>query len=357
MLAGIIGNLYLARQEMSDRPGTLKRLEQINMLTTRASDMIKHMLSFARKGVLEKHIISLRRFLQDAVRLHRVVIPENIELSVHIDGDMHVYGDETQLQQVLLNLLTNARDALNGVEHGCISIDVTTFEPDEAFLSRHQDKPDRRYVRIRVQDNGLGIPPDIINHIFEPFFTTKEAGLGTGLGLSMLFGVVQSHDGLIDVVSEPGQGSRFEVYLPLVDEHIAEEISSADESPHGEGELVLVVDDEMAVRQAIADVLTALDYQVLMAANGVEAMTLLGERGVRPDVLITDVVMPKMGGVPLMQAVRQLYPELPVIFMTGYDRETDLSRLDEQAGHCLLLDKPAAIEMLARAVRQALTES
>ncbi|PIQ64063.1 MAG: hypothetical protein COV97_11440 [Zetaproteobacteria bacterium CG11_big_fil_rev_8_21_14_0_20_59_439] len=354
MLAAIQGNVYLARMQLQGQPDVSDKIDNIEQLGNRAAEMVKQLLTFARKDRVSMMVFSLNSFLNEGYRLTRTLIPENIEHSnVICSEELKVYGDATQLQQVLMNLLNNAVDALAGGSQPSIRCSLDAYEADDTFRLRHPHLAGERFACLSVQDNGCGIEPDALGKIFEPFFTTKEVGKGTGLGLSMLYGAVQTHGGVVEVESKPGQGSTFRIYLPLcvVDDPV--ESGNPAEPAGGYGETILLVDDQEDLRTTSAQVLSVLGYRVLQAGTGREALQVFHEQQGGIDLILSDVVMPDMGGVELLQVIRGEGCKVPVILATGYDRQhvLDRSGLDE---YCIVISKPFDFNELSRNIQTML---
>ena len=355
MLAGITGNIYLAKKISAGQPNVAAKLDNAQSLISRAAEMIKQLLTFAKKGIVEKRTVLLTPFLKETYALHKVTIPEDVELSLDIDmqTNMKVSADITQLQQVLLNLMTNARDAVAEVKNPYISIKLAQYQPDEAFLTHHESATNTPYAHLSVEDNGHGIPEESLNTIFEPFFTTKAVGKGTGLGLSMVFGSIQSHDGIIDVSSEEGRGCTFHIYLPLISSDAAQALTTTTISRASGGETILLVDDETDVLAIIGEVLESLEYEVLTAENGEQALQIYEENPDRINLILTDVVMPKMGGLELAKAIHQINPDLPIIFATGYDKKQEIELESGLHGYAIL-NKPFSVELLEQTLSNML---
>ncbi len=357
MLAGIAGNLFLA--EKSIRNGeplsALERMSRIEALSSRAATMISQLLAFSRKGAVQKSILSLNSFVKESLKLTEVTIPENIRVTYDItDEDLSVNGDITQLQQVLLNLLNNARDAVEGIARPSITLELHRFVPDDAFIEKYQVTPGQVFARLRVSDNGCGIAQEHIDQVFDPFYTTKEVGKGTGLGLSMVYGALQSHGGFVDVQSEPGVCTSFNIYLPLIDQaaNVQEDTDSI-RPMVSKGETILLADDEQCVRETTAEVLQSLGYNVLQAKDGIEALAIYEQQASDIALVMLDMVMPHCSGVTLARRIRKIGSRVPVIFITGYDKEHVLGE-GEQVPGSQILTKPVNFEQLNSLVRQLL---
>jgi PAS domain S-box-containing protein len=357
MLAGMVGNLYLARKQAVDQPKLIEKLNNIEQLSYKAAEMISHLLTFARKGHISMQPLCFNDLIKDTTKLFDAVVPENIELTFDIcQPKLVVHGDATQLEQVLMNLVSNAQDALEGVENPRIFIHMDKFIPDEAFL---KDKPyfkNKAYARLCVQDNGHGIPEDAVNVLFEPFFTTKEQGKGTGLGLAMVFGAIKTHQGYIEVESRPHEGATFCIYLPLTEDHIVVNQEHQHTSLGGHSETLLLVDDESHIIQTGREVLESFGYHVLIAENGVQALTVFEEHAQDIDLVITDVVMPEMGGIQAVERMRTINPKLKAIFCTGYDSTLSLSGQGSLKDE-VVIGKPYKIEVLAEMIQEQLSRS
>ncbi|MDQ6957518.1 MAG: PAS domain S-box protein [Mariprofundaceae bacterium] len=361
MLAGITGNLYLMRSKMQGMPELVDRVRRVEGLTHQAADMISELLVFARKGTVEKNDVDLAVFLKEAYKLTAVTLPSNIKVTQEFtNGTLPVHGDANQIQQVMLNLLNNARDAVANMDEPEIRICLERYEADRGFLKgysgngRHAFREGQAFARFSVSDNGCGIPKEQLSDIFDPFFTTKEVGMGTGLGLAMSYGAVHEHGGVLDVESEVGKGTVFSVYLPLVQPQ-ATTVKAPDEKPviHGRGETILLADDERHVRETVAEVLETMGYKVLQAKDGREAMRIFKTNQDEITLAILDVVMPHYGGIQLAERIRKMSSDIPVIFMTGYDNEQVLGSI-EQPRNSKILTKPVQFEDLSHSIRQML---
>jgi len=361
MLAGITGNMYLLRSKVKGMPELLDKVERVDRLTLQAADMIAELMLFARKGITEKKHVDLAVFLKSAYKMAAITLPENIHITREFTSEsLPVFGDVTQIQQVLLNLLNNARDALENEEKPELVIRLERFEADAAFIRKHQDldennfRKGRAFARLSVSDNGCGIARENLANIFEPFFTTKPMGEGTGLGLAMSFGTIREHDGVIEVESEPGRGTIFVAYLPLARSQITPEAPS-DETciMPGRGETILLADDDAHVRETTAEVLETMNYTVLQAVDGLEALDMFKAHQAQIGLVILDMIMPRMDGMKLAERIRETSPDLPVIFITGYDKKQVFS-FRERIRNSMVLTKPVEFEILSHNIRQLL---
>jgi len=356
ILAAITGNLYLVKKELEDRPEVKEKIIRVESESFRAAEMIAQLLTFARKDLIQMVNVSLSDLYQSTHNLVRVAIREDIKLNWNpCTSELCINGDENQLKQILLNLVNNARDAVDGVEKPEISVSLKEYEPDQAFREKYPHACEELYACLEVSDNGCGISQDALQHVFEPFYTTKEVGKGTGLGLSMIFGSVQNHNGVIDVDSQVGRGSRFRVYLPSLackkNESIAEK--SLEDVVLGNGETVLVVDDEDIVRSVARDLLKSLNYTVLEASDGVSAVEVFKANQANIRLVILDVVMPHMGGVQAAEMIRAISPDMPIMFATGYDQGSVLEGVNDWAS-ILVLSKPYRAKKISMEIQKLL---
>jgi len=354
-LAAMTGNLYLAKKQTADMPDVIKRLNTIETLSFRSAELITNMLSFARRGIVQKTAINLPSFINEIINMHRISMPENIVLNLDIEtAPMMIRWDANLLQQVVMNLLNNARDTLTGNENPLITISLRRFVADQAFHDKHPDIDTEQFARLAITDNGAGIKAEHLAHIFEPFYTTKEVGKGTGLGLSMVTGAIQTHHAHIEVESEEGEGSCFSIYFPLQKEREDSAVSRTDESGKtGKGEIILLADDEAHILDVGKEVLEALGYQVLVATDGLELVDLFKAHQNHIALIITDIMMPNLGGAGAVEIIRKIQPDIKIIFTTGYDKaEERLDNMQMQAE--TVLYKPYNIAELSSMIRKQL---
>ena len=356
ILAGMTGNLYLAKQQARTMPDVVNRLDAIEELAFRGSGMISQLLTFARKSHVDMKKIPLEAYMKEVLTLLAVSVPENIKLTQSFRGkDLQICGDSTQIHQILMNIINNARDALADVDKPEICIGLEAFTADDAFVQqRPYHIPVRRFAHIMVSDNGSGIPKHLIPHLFEPFFTTKEQGKGTGLGLAMVYGAVKGHNGFVEVESTQGMGSIFHIYLPLLESEATQPAPKAASQPlRGNSECILLVDDELNIRTTGHDVLVHLGYKVLTAENGQEAVEIFDSQPDSIDLVILDVVMPIMSGPDAWRHIRAIRPDAKVLFSTGYDKSQALNSL-ESGMEDHVISKPLSITEMSLKIRQLL---
>jgi len=357
ILAAMTGNMYLAKRSMlqGDASAAVAKVERIEGLSDKAATMIAQLLSFSRKGVMQKKALSMQAFVQESLQLAKVTIPENIHVKHDIGNNpMMVYADSSQLQQVLMNLLNNARDAVEHTAEPTITVTLHTYTPSESFKKKHGVTDVGTWVHLCVQDNGYGIAEEDAKHIFDPFFTTKEVDKGTGLGLSMVYGAIQSHHGVVEVESKLGEGASFHVYLPTIKSGQDQQNTQPTMQPvRANGEIILLADDEVEVRQATAEVLETMGYRVFQASDGEQALSIFKERHKDIALVMVDVVMPKLGGIRLVQALRDVKAQIPVLLMTGYDKDNVL-KTGSIPSQSQILTKPIDFDVLQATIYQLL---
>ncbi len=355
VLTPIIMSIDLLKLDETD-PDKLEALAAIESSARRGSDMVKQVLSFARGMDGQRVLVQLRHVVRDLARILGDTFPKNIMIEHRIPADLWTLdADPTQLHQILLNLCVNARDAMpNG---GRLAISAENIALDEHYAAMNIEARTGPHVRIEVQDSGMGIPKDVVDKIFDPFFTTKEVGKGTGLGLSTTQAIVKSHGGFIRVYSEPGMGTRFRIYLPAQPEAYSGEDGDSRETelPRGDGETILVVDDEPSVRQITQQTLEAFGYRVLLAADGSEAVSVYVRHQADIAAVITDMRMPIMDGPATIQVLRRLNPEVRIIGASGIT-EGDRASQAAQAGVKDFLPKPYTAETLLKSLKRVLSK-
>jgi CheY-like chemotaxis protein len=329
MMTGVIGfSEFLLRSLEPDDPRR-GDVEEVIKAGTRAADVTRQLLAFTRQQFLRPQVVQINAVVSEMEKMLRRSLGEDKLLELRLSPDAgDIRADRGQLEQVLINLVLNARDAMTG--HGRVSIETSTSIWDEAYAQRHGgvDLPLGRYVMLAVSDNGCGMEPDVQERIFEPFFTTKAVGQGTGLGLSTVYGIVKQSGGYIWVYSEPGQGSVFKVYLPQARVEAAPEepAAGAPQAPAGGSETILVIEDEDIVRHLACRGLRDHGYHVVEARNGAQALRYIREHPGTIDLVISDVVMPEMGGRELGQTLATVDPDLPILYMSGYTGEDVVQR-------------------------------
>ncbi len=321
----------------------------------RAGELTRQLLAYSRKQVLAPKTLRLSSVLADLDSMLQRLIGEDIHLISEMEpGDVPVLVDQGQVEQIVLNLVTNARDAMpNG---GTLRVTIEKAVVDDSDPSEHQELLPGNYMVLSVSDTGVGMPPDIATRIFEPFFTTKEPGRGTGLGLSVVYGIVKQSGGHIVVESAPGHGTTFHVYFPEAPVEQASEAETAqpESDPRRGSETVLLAEDEDAVRDFACQSLEAKGYKVLPAHNGEEALSIFERGEPEVEILVSDVVMPDMGGRELAQKLRVSRPDLPVLYVSGYAEQTGEQQL--RGAGMDFLSKPFSPSELSRKIRQLLDQ-
>ena len=353
LLTIIKGYTQLLLIELKESGSLKNNLEEIKRASERAADLIRQLLAFSRRQILEMKVLDLNNILKNLDKMLHRVIGEDIELVTILAEDLgRVKTDPGQIEQVVLNLAVNARDAMP--DGGKLTLETANVALDEAYARAHIAVIPGRYVMVSVSDTGVGMSPEVKERVFEPFFTTKEKGKGTGLGLSTVYGIVKQSGGNIWVYSEPGQGTTFKIYLPRVDEPLEElkEEVVKEKFPRG-SETILVVEDEEEVRKLAARVLKRQGYKVLEASEGNEALVICEKYKEPIHLMLTDVVMPKMSGRELANRLGSLHPEMKVLYMSGYtDNAIALHGILEEGLN--YLQKPFTVDGLARKVREVL---
>jgi PAS domain S-box-containing protein len=352
ILGIIIANAELAVNDVPDTSPAKEYLDEIRSASLRASALVKQILCFARKSLAERNPIQISPIIKNSLGLLRASIPATIEISQDLScGFDTVLADPTQISQVVMNLCTNAAQAM-GEYGGVLKVTLKNVElkkQDEAL-----DVEPGRYVKLTVRDTGHGIEPEIANRIFDPYFTTKEVGKGTGMGLSVVHGIVRSYDGMITVTSEPGKGSVFEVLFPVIEAETKQKVKEPEALPTG-NERILFVDDEQSLVKVVRRILEQLGYEVETKINPVEALELFRSGPDRFDLVITDMSMPQMTGKRLVKEILNIRADMPIVLCTGYHEKIS----EEKARGLGIKDyvtKPFVMQNFALTVRKVLDE-
>lgn len=352
LLTIIKGYSQLSLLELKE-PNPLKsNLEEILKATERASNLTRQLLAFSRRQILEPKVINLNHLIQDLHKMLNRVLGEDIELIYHLSPDLgKVKIDPGQIEQVILNLAVNAREAMPS--GGKLTIETSNVDFHETSLQTHHEIIPGPYVMLALSDNGMGMSSEIQEHIFEPFFTTKEKG--TGLGLSTVYGIVKQSGGYIYVYSELGRGTTFKIYLPRVEEKEDSCLLKSEFTlPIQGNETILVVEDEPALRELVVRILKDRGYQVFSASNGEEALRISREHPEKKiDLLLTDVVMPSMSGKQLSDRLKEVIPHLKTLFISGYTNNAIVHHGVLIEG-VEFLQKPFNPDTIARKVREVL---
>jgi two-component system cell cycle sensor histidine kinase/response regulator CckA len=355
IIAVIVLYAQIIRQTTELPPKAQEKLLIITEQARRATALIEQVLDFSRQSVLERHPLDLLLFLKEYVKLLARTLPENIKVELVYGTDSYVANaDPTRIQQALMNLVVNARDAMPDGGELRISLAHLTVEKSNAPLP---DMDQGDWLQLTIADTGTGIHPEDMPHVFEPFFTTKPPGRGTGLGLALVYGIVRQHDGFIDIRSKVGEGTTFTLYFPYWAEHINTPLLDVEVLVKGNRETILVVEDDAATRSALSAGLELLNYQVLTAQDGVEALAVWEQKWQEIALILSDVVMPHMGGIALFHALKQRDPSVKVILLTGHMLEQDLEdqlRNLKARGLADWMQKPPDLRKLADALARIL---
>ncbi|MES0370976.1 MAG: PAS domain S-box protein [Mariprofundaceae bacterium] len=359
MLAGIIGKVFLAKKLAEPIPELATHLDEIEELGFSAADMIKQLLTFARKGQVEMRMFDIKPFIKETLKLVRTGLPETIFVNEKICAEnLPILGDATQVQQIVMNLMTNARDAVNSQQSPEITASLELFRADKAFSKAHDLQLDSPFAKLSVSDNGMGIGQEHREHIFEPFFTTKEIGQGTGLGLSMVYGSVQSHNGIIVVDSELHHGTTVTIYLPLITSADPTDESKGSQEPVcGHGETLLLVDDQESVIQICQSILENLNYKVITAMNGKDALLKISTHDGEISLILMDVVMPVMGGIEAAREMERIGIDIPVLFVSGYTNDSSSPDTEFDKLATGFIGKPYQIGVLSRKIENLIKKT
>ena len=357
LLTVITGYSTLAYQKIGSEHPAAKDIEQVINAGDRATSLIRQLLAFGRRQILDPQPINVNVFIASIHKILCRLIGENITLTTQLSHDISmVLADPSQIEQIIMNLVINARDAME--RGGTITIETTNQTLDSSFVRKNRGAVEGDYVVISVSDTGMGMSEEVITRIFEPFFTTK-AESGTGLGLATVYGIVKQNNGYIKVSSHVGIGTEFKVYIPRLHKHtkdsgISDQSGTAAKPERGEG-LILVVEDEQTVLDLAAVSLRSQGYDVLTASGPLEALKIFDRAGEKIDLILTDVMMPDMSGAEMAQRMRTKYPKVKVLFMSGYSEEK-LTPLDFQGEQLRFMTKPFSPADLAALVHKCLTE-
>ncbi len=313
----------------------------------RGANLVKQVLSFTRGIEGERALTQIKHLLTEIQQIIKETFPKSIQVSINIYPQLWtVIGNATQLHQVLMNLCVNARDAMP--QGGKLEISAENLFIDENFANMNIEAKVGNYILVSITDTGVGIPSDIVDRIFEPFFTTKELGKGTGLGLSTVLGIVKSHGGFINVTSDVNKGSKFQVYLPA--QQIPETIEDSEtELPQGNGELILVVDDEDSIRNVTKTSLETYNYKIITACDGIEAIALYAEHRDKIEIVLTDMIMPAMDGLTTIRTLQKINPAVKIIAVSGLISSDKINSATE-IGVKAFLSKPYTAKQLLQTI-------
>jgi len=351
LLAIILGNTELAIDDIPEENPVRLNLDEARTACLRAKDRISQIVNFAHKTEQKKKLVRLIPMVKETIKLLRASIPTTIDIRQHIpDTSDIILAESTQIHQLVINLCTNAAHAM--ADGGILEISIGNVEFDKDTTVRYHKLPPNRYIKLTISDTGCGIQPEIKERIFDPYFTTKGVEDGTGLGLSVVHGIVKNHNGAISVNSEPGKGTTFNIYFPIIERVPIPKPTIDEDLPTGK-ERILLVDDEELIVELGRQRLERLGYQVESTTSPLEALDLFRSKSDHFDLVITDLTMPKMTGDKLIKEILNIRPDVPIIICTGFNKKIDAekSRSIGASGH---LEKPHENRELAITIRKVL---
>jgi len=352
ILSAILGNLYLAKMEAEDKPDLMEPLNNISQAAKRASDLVNQILTFSRQNKQEREPVRLNQIVVEALKFLRASVPSTIRIQTELAQTPTVLANATAVHQVIMNLGTNAWHSMRE-KPGTLKVEMDVIEADIDFANAHPGLHPGRYVRVSVSDTGHGMDAATVERIFDPFFTTKPVGEGTGLGLAVVLGIMQSHDGAVTVYSEPGFGTTFHLYFPVFEADLPAVESGPSVVPQGRGEHILFVDDETALVNVGKRMLERLGYTVTTKTNALDAVAAVRDQPEAFQLVVTDLTMPNMDGLKLGAQLLQLQPRLPMILTTGYSGILTEESVREMGFRGLLV-KPTTARALGEAINRAL---
>lgn len=352
ILTTIVGYGHLLQLQMAESEGLKYYVHQILVSAERAANLTQSLLAFSRKQLIRLRPVNLNHVITNVEKLLARLIREDIEIKLNLTSEpLTLMADPGQIDQALMNLVTNARDAMSG--GGIITIATESLTVDREFSKGRNRLQPGRYGVLKVIDTGCGMDEQTRGRIFDPFFTTKEVGKGTGLGLSMIYGIVKQHDGFIDVASEPGKGTTFEILLPLSDVEVEAKVERSQDLPVGGTETILIAEDDRNVRKLAKEVLERSGYTVIEAYNGDDAVRRFEESENTIDLVLLDVVMPKMNGKEVWDYIRAKKPDSKAIFISGYTYDI-IHQKGIVKDEINFVSKPISPDALLRNVREVL---
>ena len=361
ILTVINGYSEFALMKLQENEPLHKDVSAILSASRKAENLTRQILAFSRKQIYQPEIISLNKVISNLEKMIRRLIGEDIKIKIQTGQDVpYLKADPNQIEQILINLIVNARDAINQKTDKAgdklITIETGTKYLDDSFVDKHLDSRSGVHVYFYVSDSGVGISDDIKQNIFEPFFTTKETGKGTGLGLSTVYGIVKQNNGNIFVYSEPGKGTTFKIYWPITEEQlITSDITTIQEEELHGNEVILLVEDDEELCNLASKTLQKFGYKLFSASNGVEALELIKNEKLIFDLLITDLIMPDMNGKELSDNIQKLYPGTTILFTSGYT-DNHIVNSGELVKDVEFLQKPFTVNALLKKVRSILNE-
>ncbi len=350
ILTPMMLSLQMLKQKFTDEQSQ-RLLSILENNSHRGANLIKQVLSFAQGVEGERNSLQAKHIISEIEMVLKETFPRNIEIRTDMQKDLlTIAGDTTQLHQVLMNLCVNARDAMS--DGGILSISAENFLIDENYARMNTEAKVGSYVVITVSDTGTGIPPEIMDRIFEPFFTTKEHGKGTGLGLSAAHAIVKSHGGFINVYSEVGKGTAFRIYLPAIKTEAQKAEKQLLELPVGNGELILVAEDEGSIREVTVSTLETYGYRVITAEDGAKAVAAYAQNKGKIKVVLMDLMMPVMDGQTSIQGIRKINPEIKIIAVSGLAEKNRIANIADLTD--AFLSKPYTAEKLLKTIHEVI---
>jgi nitrogen-specific signal transduction histidine kinase/ActR/RegA family two-component response regulator len=354
ILSSILGYTELALDDVEKETSLEDSLQEIYTAGKRARDLVKQILAFARRSEEERKPIRVDHIAKEALKLIRSAIPVTIEIRQQFESQSLIMGNASQMNQFFMNLFTNAAHAMEDTG-GILEVSLKDVIIDLSFTKSDIELEPGNYVKIRVSDTGKGIPQDIMNSIFEPYFTTKAPGEGTGMGLAMVHGIIESYGGRITVESKIGEGTVFTIYLPITKKRYFYQTYKDEDLPHGT-ERVLLIDDELPIVRMQSRILEGLGYHTSVRTSSVETLELFRIKPNDFDLVITDMTMPNMTGDHLAVELMKIRPDIPIILCTGYSKMISEEKA-EKIGIKAFVYKPIIKADLAKTVRKILDES
>ena len=351
ILSAIIGYTELSRLDAVPGSTLHANLDQINKAGLRAKELVQQILTFSRQDDIEVKPVKVRALIEESLNFLRASISKTIDIRANIASEAYALASPTQVQQILMNLCTNAAHAM-GNHGGIIEVALTDVVIDRTAFGQDINLPSGDYIRISVRDTGCGMPPQVMERIFDPYFTTKSEGEGSGLGMAVVHGIVSRYGGTIKVCSEESRGTTVNVYLPCQTDATPEKGEASNATPHGK-EAILLVDDEPQLVAIENSMLTRLGYRVTTSQDSIEALEIFRRQPTAFDVVVTDMSMPKMNGLEFSQAVLAIRSDTPIIICTGYSAGLTQEKAHSVGVHGILM-KPISMQTLAQSIRQAI---
>ena len=350
ILTAIIGYAELTKLHLNNKMEIKEDIDQVLKCANRAKELVQQILTFARKRTNQKQSIQLYLIVKEAMKLLRSTIPTTIEIQHDLESQSYIEADSAQIHQVVMNLCTNAYQAMEE-DGGVLRVEIRDVNLDERLKGGKNDLPPGHYVRVAVCDTGTGMDSATREKIFEPYFTTKGIEKGTGLGLAVVHGIMESHGGGIYVYSEPEKGTTFHLYFPVSGKHEATEIVPSEATPAHGTEKVMVVDDEKAVLSFYRAALECYGYKVVTFADPREALAEFQQHPDDYQLIITDMTMPGCTGIELIKKLKQIRPQIPTIICSGFSEKLQQDKLEEQPfdAYC---EKPLSIAELLATIRR-----